>query len=556
VVSAMGIKQNGKQDSAQVLQVRQPIAGENLAEEDLTELAGSRAPPRIPQRQRGLWSFLTWQFVIAPIVAAAGSYFIGNGHALATEDRDDRAADHLKGQPDAASDHDQAPAGATGIPDDSRDDQTDASLRLLGAAPKALHDRDGVPHEEHAGPAVAHDIVATTSRAGDSEGDGDPGATSSDDANAAPDSGIANAGFSSEASGMSSGSPTEISQQIVIRELTSGGLYVDVSVGGEPNLALATSDVVSTLTSSVADILATVGLSSSLDLKDFLGFDLDVNSGGELIATNLGAVLDLNASFAIPNIVSTVVSPVANPVSSVVNLVADGLPMLNLGTSNPLDRLLGGDNHNHSVVGHLGDLTSLIGSDGISHGLPGHLGDLTSVITSGDIGSGDPISALVGNLGWNVLSSNSAASLGMLPDAFAATSPGGSSNTDLPVVGAVSDPAHVSIVAEATATIPGHSIDFPTSALPEGDVLFHGNSYTDYHVALQSAGLSPGSGSIAPTLTSVSGIADATSLTHVDAPVANAAPSTSTAAAVQHPNVLLTHISTTLDDLSWHSHTH
>jgi hypothetical protein len=545
----MGIKQNGKQNSARVLQVRQPIAGENL-----TELVGSRAPPRIPQRQRGLWSFLTWQFVIAPIIAA-GSSFIGNGHSLAAEDQDDRAADHQKGQPDAASDHDQA---AAGIPDDSRDDQTDASLRLLGAAPKALLDRDGLPHEEHAGPAVAHDILATASPAGGSEGSGGLDAASSGDANAAdanaaPDGGIATAGFSSEASGTSSGSPTEISQQIVIGDLTSGGLYVDVSVGGELGLALTTSDIVPTLTSSVADILATVGLSSSLSLKDFLGFDLHVNSGGELIATDLGAALDLNPSFAIPNIVSTVVSPVANPVSSVVDLVADGLPVL---TSNPLDRLLGGANHNHSVVGHLGDLTSLIGSDGISYGLPGHLGDLTSVITSGDIGSGDPISALVGNLGCNALSGSSAASLGMFPDAFAATSPGGSSNTDLPVVGAVSDPAHVSIVAEATAIIPGHSIDFPTPALREGDVLFHGNSYTDYHVALQSAGPSPGSGSIAPTLTSVSGIADAMSLTHVDAPVANAAPSTSTAATAQHPDVFLTHISTTLDDLSLHSHTH
>ena len=498
VVSAMGIKQNGKKNSAQVLQVRQPIAGKNLTEEDLTELAGSRAPPRIPQRQRGLWSFLTWQFVIAPIVAA-GSFFIGNGHAPATEDQDDRAAHHQNGQPDAASDHDQAAAGAAWTPDDGRDGQTDASLRLLGAAPKALHDRDGLPHEEHAGPAVAHDIVATASPAGDSEG--------------------------------------EISQQIVIGELTSGGLYVDVSVGGELDLALATSDVVPTLTSSVADILATVGLSSSLNLKDFLGFDLHVNSGGELIATDLDAVLDLNPSLALPNIVSTVVSSVANPVSSVANLVADGLPILNLGTSNPLDLLFGSNGNNHPVVGHLGDLTS--------------------VITSGDIGSGDPVSALADDVSCNVFGSNSAASLGMLPDAFAATSPGGGRpNTDLPIVGAVSDPAHVSIVVEATAMIPGHSIDFPTPALPEVDVLFIGYRYTDYHVALQSAGPSPGSSSIAPTLTSMSGTPDATSLTHVDAPVANTAPSTSTAATVQHSDVLLAHIATTLDDLGLRSHTH
>jgi hypothetical protein len=535
----MGIKQ----DRAQALQVRQPTAVENLTEEDFAELAGSRASHRIPQRQRGLWSFLTWQFVIAPIVAAGSSFFIGNRHALTTEDQDDRAADHQKGQPDAASDHDQA---AAKTPGDSGDDQTDASLYLW----------DGLPHQEHAGPAFAHDIVATASPTEDSGGGGGLDANSSDNANAAPDSDLATAGLSRDASGISSGSPTEISQRTVIGELTSGGLYVDVSIGGEPTLALATSDVVSTLGSSLADILAAVGLNSSLNLKDFLGFDLHVNSGGELIATDLGAVLDLNPSFATPNIGSIVVSTVANPVSSVVNLVADGLPMLDLETANPLDRLLGGDSHNHSAVGHLGDLRSLIGSDGIGHALPGHLGDLTSDVISGDISSGDPISALVDNPGCNVLSSNTAASLGMLPDAFAATSPGDRSNTDLPGIGAVSDPVHLSIVAEATAIIPGHSIDFLTPALPEGDVLFHGNSYTDYHVALQSAGPSPGSGSIASTPASVLGILDATSLTHVDAPIANAAPSTSTAATVEHPDVLLTHISTTLDDLSLRSHTH
>ena len=533
----MGIKQ----DRARVLQVRQPIAAENLTEENFTELAGSRASPRVPQRQRGLWSFLTWQFVIAPIVVAGSSFFIGNRHALATEDPGDRAADHQKGQPDAASDHDQA---AAKTPGDGGDDQTDASLRLW----------DGLPHEEHAGPAVAHDIVATASPTGDSGGGGGLDATGSDNANAAPDSGIAAALLSGDASGISSGSPTEISQRTVIGELTSGGLDVDVSIGGGPNLALATSDVVSTLGSSLADILATVGLNSSLSLKDFLGFDLHVNSGGELIATDLGAVLDLNPSFATPNIDSTVVSAAANAVSSVVNLVADGLPILNLETSNPLDRLLGGDNHSHSAVGHLGDLRSLSG--GIGHAFPGHLGDLTSDVITGDIGSGDPTSALVDNPGCNVLSSNTAASLGMLPDVFAATSPGDRSNTDLPGIGAVSDPVHFSIVAEATAIIPGHSIDFLTSALPEGDVLFHGNRYTDYHVALQSAGPSPGSGSISSTPASVSGILDATSLAHLDAPIANAAPSTSTAATAQHPDVLLTHISTTLDDLSLSSHTH
>ena len=110
-----------------------------------------------------------------------------------------------------------------------------------------------------------------------------------------------------------------------------------------------------------------------------------------------------------------------------------------------------------------------------------------------------------------------------------------------PVVGTLSDPTHVSIVGEATAIIPGHSIDFSASALPEGDVLFRGNNYTDYHVALQTAGPSVGSNSIPATLTGVAGIPDATSLTHVDTPAANPAASSSTASTAQHQDVVRTY---------------
>src|SRR5580704_16164322 len=37
---------------------------------DFVELSRSRNPPRWPERQRGLWSFLTWSFILAPIAAA------------------------------------------------------------------------------------------------------------------------------------------------------------------------------------------------------------------------------------------------------------------------------------------------------------------------------------------------------------------------------------------------------------------------------------------------------------------------------------------------------
>jgi hypothetical protein len=516
VVPAMGIKR----DNAPVLQVRQLVPNE-----DLSELAGSRALPPTPQRQRGLWSFLTWPFVIAPIVAAE-SFFVGNGNALTSEDQDDRAADHAKGQPDAAIDHGQAVAGAAQTPDDSQDDKTD-TLRLLGAAPKALHNGD-LPHEEHAKVPVAHESVATASPAGDGGGGGGADATSSGDTNASPDSDIPISGSSNGSSGTPFGGiPTEMSHQIVIGESPSqiiigetgsGGLSIDVTIGGESGLAHTATDVVSTLTGSVADILAPIGLSSSVDLKDLLGFDLHVNPNGEFIATDLGTALDQSPSYAI-----------ANTVSSVVSHVADGLPMLNFGTSNALDSLFGVDNH--SVVGHVSDLTSIISND--------------------DIDSDDATSALKGSL-----TSNGTASLEKLADVLLATSPDGSSNMLLPAAGGVPASAPVSIVGEGTAVTPGHSIDFPAPVLPESDVLFRGNSYTDYHVALQTMGPIAGSNSIATTLTSVASTPDTTSLTHVDSPAPNPSAASSATPTVQHQDTSLIHITTTLDDLSLRSHTH
>jgi hypothetical protein len=291
-----------------------------------------------------------------------------------------------------------------------------------------------------------------------------------------------------------------------------------------------------------------VNLNDLVNLKDVLGFDLHVNSIGEFVAADLGAALDLNPSYAIANIasavvspivdgVSAVVSPIVDGVSAVVNPIVDGVSALNLGTSTILDSLLGGNNH--LVVGHLGDLTSIIGS--------------------GDIGSDDAISALKGNPLTADLGSNGSASLEKLADASLATLLDGNLDTRLPVVGTapvvatLSDPAHVSIVGEATAITPGHSIDLSAPALPEGDVLFRGNNYTDYHVALQTAGPSAVSNSIPATLTSVVGTPDATSLAHVDNPAVNPAASASTA---QHQDTSLTHLSTTLDDLSLRSHTH
>ena len=390
-------------------------------------------------------------------------------------------------------------AGAAHTADDGQDDKTDERARIVGGVSKALHNAD-LPHQEHAKAPIAHETVATASPAGDSGGGGGggPGSTSSSDTSTSSDSDSATLGSSSDLSGTSFGSiPGDMSHQIVvggspaqivIGEPGTGGLSIDVSIVGGSGLTHTATDIVSTLTGSVSDILAPVGLgglSASVDLKNLLGFDLHVNSNGEFIATDLSAALDQSP-----------LVPIANTVSNVVSPVVDGLPVLSFGTSNALDSLFGADNHS-SAVGHLGDLSSILGND--------------------DIGSDDATSTLKG-----IFSGDGTASLDKLADTSPATSPDGSSNTLLPIAGGAPDPAHVSIIGEATSVTPGHSIDFPTPVSPEGDVLFHGNSYTDYHVALQTIGPSVVSNSVTTALSSVASTThDTASLAHVDSPVPN-----------------------------------
>jgi hypothetical protein len=75
----------------------------------------------------------------------------------------------------------------------------------------------------------------------------------------------------------------------------------------------------------------------------------------------------------------------------------------------------------------------------------------------------------------------------------------------------------VHTVGEATDVTPGHSLEFSTAPSSAGDALFQGTKYTDYHMALQSAGslLATTSESVsAPTITALP--SEPTVLTHAD----------------------------------------
>ena len=212
--------------------------------DEVFELAGSRAPPRAPERQRGLWSFLTWSFVIAPIVTAE-SFFAKNGHTLTpADDQNDPSTYHDKDQLAATSDQDPTVAAAAIASDGSQEDNTDAS-RLVGAVRWAAHNGDP-QHDKSPTLAVARDTDPASAPTGGGGGGGGPS-----DTNATSDgtSKLQNVDNVDEGSPSGSSELTLSSAEIpdVSHNLTSsggipddlsqssgGGPYIELSAGGEP----------------------------------------------------------------------------------------------------------------------------------------------------------------------------------------------------------------------------------------------------------------------------------------------------------------------------------
>ena len=172
--------------------------------------------------------------------------------------------------------------------------------------------------------------------------------------------------------------PVGLSNGAAVESSASVGL-VDISVGAGTVLASATSevistdttsvskilsmavDVISTATSAASEIVSPVVRDTSLNLKDVLGFDLHVNGAGEFIANDLSAALDVNPSQLVAD------------VSTAIGLVTEDLPQLDLGASKTLDNLLG---NGLLDVGHLSDPISELSSVVVAK--PALSGDLGS----------------------------------------------------------------------------------------------------------------------------------------------------------------------------------
>ena len=159
----------------------------------------------------------------------------------------------------------------------------------------------------------------------------------------------------------------------------------------------------------------------------------------------------------------------------------------------------------------------------------------------------DPISAFSSNLG-----ADAGATVEKLGSPALSISDGGA-GTAASVVSAVPDAPHIGIVGEATDLTPGHSVDFPAQPVPEGDALFVGTSYTEYHVALNT-GVSSGplNGPTAIT-TTVTSMHDAASLAPINSPNASHA---SEPPAPEHSDVSLTQVPNAVDELSVRGQSH
>ena len=363
----------------------------------------------------------------------------------------------------------------------------------------------------------------------------------------------------------------------VISTLTGSVADILSPASDAPNLLHTASGVISTLTGTVADVLSPDGVGSALNLKDIIGFDVHVDANGGLVATDTSNLLDLQL----------VDLPASNVVTAA-TATANALPLPLLDASNVLNDLLNGGHHAPDAA-PLSELISATTSDSpapTANALPlPHL-DASNVLN--DLSNGGhhpPGAAPLSELISTTTSDSPAPTLGQIDSNIGKSiqnlsNPliaGSSHDGSLPVVGqtldsadagnlGLADPgnlsnsitanqdiAHASILGDATNETPGHSIDFPAPAVPEGDPLFLGNHYTDYHVALQTTVATTAGTSVAETPTDVTGVADTSSLVHADP---QGATNTAPAQAQPHQEAQLTHIATALDDLNPREHTH
>jgi hypothetical protein len=512
---------------------------------DFVELSRSRNPPRGPERQRGLWSFLTWSFVLAPIAVAEA--FVPQ-HALANPADDQVESSAPQSHATAAVPADVlATAAPAAVSEQPQEDANDSS-RLAEALRGTSH--NGNLSEGHVAPPIGATEAANSSAGGGGGGGPDDSSETqslSDDATASQSTGdtelIRTSGQSSLLNDISKVGQTETLASSAVDHI---GPLVGTAAG---ELGSGLSTIVSATTDEISKIPLGTVASSALDhVEPLIGTatgelasDLSTivsATTGEIPKIPLGTVASSALDHVEPSI-GTATGELASDLSTIVSATTDEIPKIPLGTvaSSALDHV------QPSIGAATGALASELSTveNGTPFGLPAAgedtpinlkdvLGfDLHVNPSSGAVATeatlappGASLSHSMGDLGF-VTNMPSADSISDQPpgishevDELFATGQSASDlqnlgnsisqnqmglakavtpATDLGIQGVPSDltagttsPATpvMQTVGEATDVTPGHSLEFSTPSSSAGDALFQGTNYTDYHVALQT----------------------------------------------------------------------
>lgn len=460
------------------------------------QLAGSRKTAKVPQRQRGIWSFLVSPFVFSSLIAVQSA--LAKGHSAPGEEEDaaNNQASHANGVSPASPND---PSAATShSPDDRIGDQTGSSgypvARVQStdaAAPEELKKSEMTRNADPA-PTIAPP-------------DGGGGGGSDDRAQDDSSSDQNGPGALSDSALTSLDQPHGTSVLPIVIDAGASGIHVGIATGAGPALA-----------NILPAVDLGVGLNGTLlNLKDVVGFDVHLGNDGSFVDVGLGDMID--AHLSIPQTVNAVVNSVAE------------LPIINISAPNVLDELFG-NTHGASTT----HLTSTFDTHGILTTLDQH--------ATTDLGVSTKLSATIDAALLKVDTSTSLSGAAELPhfDTVATTAV---ANTLSDVLG------HTGVVSA------GSAIQLPPAVPITGDALFSGNHYTDYHVALQST--FPGSSSVSPAPSGVSSSVETVVAQLPDAlPHDTAHGQTETPTAAPHPDQSANQLLHSLDDLSIRSGAH
>jgi hypothetical protein len=478
----------------------------NLASTPLTkiaELPAFPASPKKPERQRGLWSFITWPFFLSQVMAADSLV----GKSAGVPHQDDDGVAHATSHSDTPSDDVLNPAAMRVAAIDA-----DVQAEAVDARPNVhIHvAQSGLLLESLPGGEPVM-LKASSSDTGQG-GSGGGGASLSETIDGTD--GLRSAGVEVSPGGAG---PNLNPDQLLSDLAPSTGLHADLNKILDFDLHLGSGG--SLVGANLSDLAPSIGLHA--DLNKILGFDLHLGSGGSLVGANLSLALDLNPA----------------------HLISDLSPSVGIDTSVDLKHLLGFD--------------AQLGVDGLfaAHALP-DLGDLELPVLKSTLaevtglqmlggvrdliipfGNGrdrDPTATLIKSI--DALTGESEVGVTLSASSAPATVISLTSGIGLGQNGDISS---------------GGTITFPAHVLASVDELFTGGRYTDYNVTLQSK--ITDSGHVNDTLNS--GIVGNLAV----APPPVDAPSDSHSAGAsplpgQHVEAALVQIPTHIEDLSMRVH--